>query len=123
MPTNYQLISAAIDDGRAISLVYDDDNGDDPRILLPYVLGESEVPGSDPVDLEKRALCYQYAGEGYIDPIHPSIRNWRCLKLELIVGAVSIVVFDGSFTPFPMNGRDRARQNCVQNIDNFRRPH
>ena len=120
MPSNYDIIDDAIDDEVSISGRYLGDPAADPRLLLPYVLGYSEVPGTTTTE-EPTVLCYQYGGYSKepLETPHPDPRNWKCFKVESFVGSVTKVTTAPPFTPFHMTGKQRKRQNCVQTIENF----
>ena len=130
MATPYDTISKAIDDSNlnppgpkpAISAVVTGEAA--ARIMLPYVLGTSDSTGPT----KQMVLCYQY--DGYVYPQHPlkiphpSPKNWRCFDVASFTAAtVTQVSFSptNAFTPDQMKEKQRKRQNCVQNIVNFRK--
>ena len=114
---HYDTFDQAIDDGKAVSAVYDGEGS--PRKLIPYVLGDSEIPDSEPVDMKNMVLCYEYTEGDSSD--HPSEYYWRCFEVDLF-DSVTPVDFSEQWLPPKMTGRERNRQNCVQNINNHRRP-
>jgi hypothetical protein len=122
MPTNYQIIFDAIDNKKCISGNCFGEPTSDPRQLVPYCIGNSEIPDSVPPQNRKMVLCYQYGGYSKqpIDASHPSPKNWRCLKVESFESLSTVNC--PTISLFTMTGRHRHRQNCVQDIENYRRP-
>src|SRR5262245_19818415 len=122
MATTYQKIYDAIDNRQAIQFKYKDDAAaDEVRQAIPYVLGESDVPDSDPVEKEKKVLCYQYSGKGTSVPNAQDKKNWRCVTVQAIQAGLIPINAPTSFPLYELTGRERNRQNCVQDIDIFRR--
>jgi len=125
MPTNYQIIAQAINHNNAIRVHWSQDDTSDPdRRLLPYVLGQSDIPGTRPPRQEDMVLGYQFEGPDVADPNDPSNErlNWRCFHVDDLT-TVSEETFSEAWMPPTMTGRQRARQNCVQFPDVWRRDH
>jgi hypothetical protein len=116
MPTNYELLSDAIDNHKAIHATYDEDDPNTLRKLLPYVLGQSEAPDSG--QEYDRVLCYEFTDSS---SDHPKPYNWRCFKVDFFTN-MAIQDFTETWVPHKMTGKQRKRQNCVADIDVFRRP-
>lgn len=116
--SHYDTFTEAIDEEKAVYAVYDGGDAGNPRKLLPYVLGQSDKPDTDPVEEKDMVLCYEYT-DG--DPSeHPTKEYWRCFEVDLF-DSVTIEDFTESWEPIKMTGKQRNRQNCVQEPDTWRR--
>ena len=123
MPSNYVIISQSIDHNNAIRVHWSQDDPLDPdRKLLPYVLGQSDIPGTRPPRQEDMILAYQFVGPDVEDPSDPDNerKNWRCFHVADFT-TVTEETFNETWTPPTMTARQRARQNCVQFPDVWRR--
>ena len=111
MPTNYEKISRAIDNLNAIKVHWSKDPANAPdRVMLPYLIGQSDRPGTNGTQQDDVVLVYRY--EPGVDP-GVERENWRCYK----IGDFTTVAEEGfseTWTPPRMTGRQRERQNCVQ---------
>jgi hypothetical protein len=124
MATNYEKISRAIDNLNAIKVHWSqDDAGDPDRVMLPYILGQSDRPHMN--TQKDMVLVYPYVpvpdGSAPADPD----KNWRCFNVAEFT-TVTEQGFDPDtegWTAPILTGRDRERQNCVQYKDNWRRDH
>jgi hypothetical protein len=90
----------------------DDEDEDDARLFLPYVLGKSHKKTSGD---KYSVLAYQYAGNKTSDD---NDRKWRCFNVDDLeeVGQVTFVlpVPPPIVTiPDPLTAAQLSRQNCV----------